>query len=91
VDGVVRHHAADARVETTTVAGAPEVLARLVGESTSYGDGGVRAPALRLLLGARIADLSGVLDPQPLLALARSELRARAADEPVVAVLEVRS
>ncbi|MFF1675516.1 hydantoinase/oxoprolinase family protein [Streptomyces sp. NPDC058256] len=91
VDGVVRHHAADARVETTTVAGAPEVLARLVGESTSYGDGGVRAPALRLLLGSRIADLSGVLDPQPLLALARSELRSRAADEPVVAVLEVRS
>ncbi|WP_406356598.1 hydantoinase/oxoprolinase family protein [Streptomyces sp. NBC_00658] len=91
VDGVVRHHAADARVETTTVAGAPEVLARLVGESTSYGDGGVHAPALRLLLGSRIADLSGVLDPQPLLALARSELRARAADEPVVAVLEVRS
>ncbi|MGW1717918.1 hydantoinase/oxoprolinase family protein [Streptomyces sp. NPDC002156] len=91
MDGVVRHHAADAHVETTTVAGAPEVLARLVGESTSYGDGGVRAPALRLLLGSRIADLSGVLDPQPLLALAQSELRARAADEPVVAVLEVRS
>ncbi|MFF3378607.1 hydantoinase/oxoprolinase family protein [Streptomyces sp. NPDC002680] len=91
MDGVVRHHAADAHVETTTVAGAPEVLARLVGESTSYGDGGVRAPALRLLLGSRIADLSGVLDPQPLLALAQSELRARAGDEPVVAVLEVRS
>ncbi|MGW2050649.1 hydantoinase/oxoprolinase family protein [Streptomyces sp. NPDC001858] len=91
MDGVVRHHAADARVETTTVAGAPEVLARLVGESTSYGDGGVRAPALRLLLGSRIADLSGVLDPQPLLALAQSELRARAGDETVVAVLEVRS
>ncbi|MGW0946013.1 hydantoinase/oxoprolinase family protein [Streptomyces sp. NPDC002623] len=91
MDGVVRHHAADAHVETTTVAGAPEVLARLVGESTSYGDGGVRAPALRLLLGSRIADLSGVLDPQPLLALAQSELRARAAAEPVVAVLEVRS
>lgn len=90
-DGVVRHHAPDARVETTTVAAAPEVLARLVAETTSYGDGGVRAPALRLLLGSRIADLSGVLDPQPLLALARSELRSRAADEPVVAVLEVRT
>lgn len=90
-DGVVRHHAPDARVETTTVAAAPEVLARLVAETTSYGDGGVRAPALRLLLGSRIADLSGVLDPQPLLALARSELRTRAADEPVVAVLEVRT
>ncbi|MEU0781705.1 hydantoinase/oxoprolinase family protein [Streptomyces sp. NPDC006173] len=90
-DAVVRLHAPDARVETTTVARAPEVLARLVREATSYGDGGVRAPALRLLIGTRIADLSGVLDPQPLLALARSELRARAADEPVVAVLETRS
>ncbi|MGW0819412.1 hydantoinase/oxoprolinase family protein [Streptomyces viridiviolaceus] len=90
-DGVVRHHAADARVETTTVGGAPEVLARLVAETTSYGDGGVRAPAVRLLLGSRIADLSGVLDPQPLLALARSELRSRASDEPVVAVLEARA
>ncbi|MFD0295254.1 hydantoinase/oxoprolinase family protein [Streptomyces sp. NPDC127118] len=90
-DGVVRLHAPDALVETTTVAAAPETLARLVGEATSYGDGGVRAPALRLLIGSRIADLSGVLDPQPLLALARSELGARAADEPVVAVVEART
>ncbi|MEV7683490.1 hydantoinase/oxoprolinase family protein [Streptomyces sp. NPDC088341] len=90
-DGVVRLHARDARVETTTVGSAPRVLASLVEEATSYGDGGVRAPALRLLVGARIADLSGVLDPQPLLALARSELRARAADEPLVAVVEART
>ncbi|MFF3396673.1 hydantoinase/oxoprolinase family protein [Streptomyces sp. NPDC002669] len=90
-DGVVRLHAPDALVETTTVAAAPETLARLVGEATSYGDGGVRAPALRLLIGSRIADLSGVLDPQPLLALARSELGTRAADESVVAVVEVRT
>jgi hypothetical protein len=90
-DGVVRLHVPDAQVEATTVADAPERLAKLVQETTSYGDGGVRAPAVRLLLGSRIADLSGVLDPQPLLALARSELRARAADEPVVAVLEVRA
>ncbi|MEV0091144.1 hydantoinase/oxoprolinase family protein [Streptomyces sp. NPDC050738] len=90
-DGVVRLHVPDAQVETTTVAGAPDVLARLVREATSYGDGGVRAPALRLLLGTRIADLSGVLEPGPLLALARSELASRGADEAVVAVLEVRT
>ena len=90
-DGVVRLHAADARVATTTVAEAPGVLADLVRETTSYGDGGVRAPAVRLLLGTRIADLSGVLDAEPLLALARGELRSRTGDEPVVAVLEVRS
>ncbi|MBK1786538.1 hydantoinase/oxoprolinase family protein [Prauserella sp. ASG 168] len=90
-DGVVRLHAADAHVATTTVGEAPELLTRLITESTSYGDGGVRAPALRLLLGSRIADLSGVLDADSLLALARSELRSRAADEPVIAVLEARA
>lgn len=90
-DGVVRLHASHAHVATTTVGEAPELLARLVHQSTSYGDGGVRAPALRLLLGSRIADLSGVLEAEPLLALARSELESRSADEPVVAVLEPRS
>ncbi|MEU5951098.1 hydantoinase/oxoprolinase family protein [Streptomyces sp. NPDC047525] len=90
-DGVIRLHVPDARVETTRVADAPEVLAKLVRETTSYGDGGVRAPAVRLLLGSRIADLSGVLAPGPLLALARSELDSRTADEPVIAVLEVRT
>ncbi|MDT0266646.1 hydantoinase/oxoprolinase family protein [Streptomyces sp. DSM 44915] len=90
-DGVVRLHAADATVATTTVGEAPEVLATLVRDTTAYGDGGVRAPAVRLLLGSRIADLSGVLDAAPLLALARSELRARSAQEPVIAVVEARS
>lgn len=90
-DGVIRLHVPDARVETTRIADASDTLAKLVRETTSYGDGGVRAPAVRLLLGSRIADLSGVLDPEPLLALARSELDSRSADETVVAVLEVRT
>ncbi|MCA1222431.1 hydantoinase/oxoprolinase family protein [Streptomyces sp. 8L] len=90
-DGVVRLHVPDACVAATTAGDAPSALASLVDESTSYGDGGVRAPALRLLIGSRIADLSGVLDPGSLLALARSELGSRAADEPVVAVVEART
>ncbi|NJQ03296.1 hydantoinase/oxoprolinase family protein [Streptomyces zingiberis] len=90
-DGVVRLHAADATVASTTAGEAPELLAELVRGATSYGDGGVRAPAVRLLIGSRIADLSGVLEAGPLLALARGELRARAAEEPVVAVVEART
>lgn len=90
-DGVIRLHAADAQVATTTVGEAPDLLTRLIGQATSYGDGGVRAPALRVLIGSRIADLTGVMEAGPLLALARSELRSRAADERVVAVVEARS
>ncbi len=74
-DGVVRLHAADATVASTTVGEAPELLAGLVRDSTSYGDGEC-GPPLRLLFGSRIADLSGVLEAGPLLALARSELRS---------------
>ncbi|MBI0300180.1 hydantoinase/oxoprolinase family protein [Streptomyces sp. PRKS01-29] len=90
-DGVVRLGAPDARVETMTVAESGEALAALVRDTTSYGDGGVRAPAVRLLVGGRIADLSGVLDPEALLALARTELRPRGSGEPVVAVVESRT
>ncbi|MFD5390766.1 hydantoinase/oxoprolinase family protein [Streptomyces sp. NPDC127074] len=90
-DGVVRLGAADARVATMTVEGSGEALAALVRDATSYGDGGVRAPAVRLLVGGRIADLSGVLEPEALLALARAELRPRGAGEPVVAVVESRT
>ena len=90
-DGVVRLGAPDARVATMTVAESGEALAALVRDTTSYGDGGVRAPAVRLLVGGRIADLSGVLDPEALLALARTELRPRGSGEPVVAVVESRT
>ena len=78
-------------MDTTTVGTAQSTLAELVKAATSYGDGGVRAPALRLLVGSRIADLTGVLDPQPLLALARTELEGRPSEEPVVAIVEERA
>ncbi|WP_107097209.1 hydantoinase/oxoprolinase family protein [Streptomyces sp. NBRC 110028] len=90
-DGVVRLGAPDAHVATMTVAESGEALAALVRDTTSYGDGGARAPAVRLLVGGRIADLSGVLDPEALLALARTELRPRGSGEPVVAVVESRT
>jgi N-methylhydantoinase A/oxoprolinase/acetone carboxylase beta subunit len=90
-DGVIRLQSSDARVEITNVSGAIETLRGLVHTTTTYGDGGIRAPAVHLLLGARVADLSGILDAEPLLALAQSELTNLPGDEPVVAVVEPRS
>jgi len=89
-EGVVRLHATGAHVESTTVAEAPTVLAALVAEHTRVGDGGSRAPAVWLLVGPKIADLSGVLAGDQLLALIGAELRTRTPDEPVVAILEDR-
>ncbi|MGX7678605.1 hydantoinase/oxoprolinase family protein [Jatrophihabitans sp. DSM 45814] len=90
-DGVIRLLSRDARVEITNVSGAIETLRGLVHTTTTYGDGGVRAPAVHLLLGARIADLSGVLDAESLLALAQSELSSLPADETVIVIVEPRS
>jgi N-methylhydantoinase A/oxoprolinase/acetone carboxylase beta subunit len=89
-EGVVRLHSSGGHVAETTVATAREVLTALVDEHTSHGDGGSRAPALWLLAGAKIADLSGVLDRDQLVALIGAELASRTPDEPVIAILEDR-
>lgn len=89
-EGVVRLHSAGARVVETTVGQAARELAAVVDEHTSHGDGGSRAPAVSLLVGAKIADLSGVLDRDQLVALIGAELSSRGPDEPVVAIVEDR-
>ncbi|WP_144765837.1 hydantoinase/oxoprolinase family protein [Curtobacterium sp. 9128] len=90
-DGVIRFASSDARVDQTTAGAGAEAIPRLIGEHTSYGDGGSRAPALQLLVGPRIADLSGVLDESQLVSLARTEVESHDRAESLVAVLEVRS
>ncbi|MET1075649.1 MAG: hydantoinase/oxoprolinase family protein [Umezawaea sp.] len=89
-DGVVRLHSANAHVERTSVGEASGTLTRLVDEHTRVGDGGSRAPAVWLLVGPKIADLSGVLDRDQLVALIGAELKSRTPDEPLVAILEDR-
>jgi N-methylhydantoinase A/oxoprolinase/acetone carboxylase beta subunit len=89
-EGVIRLHSSGALVEGTDVAAAQNRLSALVDQHTRYGDGGSRAPAVWLLIGPKIADLSGVLDRDQLVALIGAELKARAPDEPVVAILEDR-
>ncbi|PYY34674.1 hydantoinase/oxoprolinase family protein [Curtobacterium sp. MCJR17_055] len=90
-DGVVRFASADARVQQSTVGAGAGSLPELIAEHTAYGDGGSRAPALQLLIGPRIADLSGVLDESQLISLARTEVEGQDRSEALVAVLEVRS
>lgn len=90
-EGVVRFASPDGHVAETTVGEAGSLLPQIISHHTTYGDGGSRAPALRLLVGPRISDLSGVLDVSSLIALARTELEGRDRRDPVVAVLEQRS
>ncbi|GAA3566484.1 hydantoinase/oxoprolinase family protein [Amycolatopsis ultiminotia] len=90
-EGVLRLHSTGAVVDRTDVGSAQARVAELVDRHTRYGDGGSRAPAVWLLVGPKIADLSGVLDRDQLIALAGAELKTRATDEPLVVILEDRT
>ncbi|GAA1683929.1 hydantoinase/oxoprolinase family protein [Kribbella yunnanensis] len=89
-EGVIRLHSNGAVVETVKAGTASARLAVLADQHTRYGDGGARVPAVWLLVGPKIADLSGVLDRDQLIALAGAELKTRADDEQVVLILEDR-
>lgn len=89
-EGVVRLHSADAEVDTLVAGQAEGALRDLVAERTVYGDGGAVPPAVWLLLGPKLADLSGVMDPGHLLALAGTEIARRGPEEPVVVLMERR-
>ncbi|MBW0104230.1 hydantoinase/oxoprolinase family protein [Pseudonocardia sp. KRD-291] len=89
-DGVIRFASPDAHVVRGTVGSGSGLVAAAVTRLTSYGDGGSRAPAVQLIAGPTVADLSGVLDESALISLARSELDGKNRDDDLVAVLEVR-
>ncbi|WP_275293664.1 hydantoinase/oxoprolinase family protein [Amycolatopsis sp. La24] len=89
-EGVIRLHGTGSVIEHTDAGSAQARLATLADQHTRYGDGGSQAPAVWLLVGPKIADLSGVLDRDQLVALAGAEVKTRAADEPVVLILEDR-
>jgi N-methylhydantoinase A/oxoprolinase/acetone carboxylase beta subunit len=89
-DGVIRFASSDAHVVHGTVGAGAGLLGTAVTRLTSYGDGGSRAPAVQLIAGPTVTDLSGVLDESALISLARSELDGKNRDDDLVAVLEVR-
>ena len=81
--GVARVAVRDAVVARTTAAAAGDVLARTLEEQTTFGDVGRALPAIYLIHGARIADLSGLANASQVIALAKEELSGR---EPAAAV-----
>ncbi|MFN0087706.1 MAG: hydantoinase/oxoprolinase family protein [Blastocatellia bacterium] len=74
--GVVRLQRGESLVSETTLAHLAEELARVVDQLTDYGDAGRTIPDLFLLYGARIANFSGLVDLDQVIALAEVELRS---------------
>lgn len=62
-------------------AGVRDVLAALLDEHTRYGDAGAELPHLFLGLRGRMVDLSGLISPAQVLALAQAEIAGLAPEE----------
>ncbi|HNM50895.1 MAG TPA: hypothetical protein PKN86_14360, partial [Candidatus Obscuribacter sp.] len=71
------HPAAPSRAgaaEKSSKEGTEDLIRRMVEEHSTWGDAGKTIPDILLLLGARVIDLSGLLNEEQVLSLARSEL-----------------
>lgn len=73
-EGIVRLSARAGAACKSSKEGAEDVIRRLVEEYSTWGDAGKTIPDILLLLGARVIDLSGLLNEEQVLSLARSEL-----------------
>jgi N-methylhydantoinase A/oxoprolinase/acetone carboxylase beta subunit len=89
--GVIRFQSTDATVRTTDVAAARNITGHVIDDLTVFGDGGSQIPAVRLLVGGRIVNLSGLPRAEQVLAMLDNELAHRHRDEDVVILAEARS
>ncbi|MBX9690854.1 MAG: hypothetical protein K2Z81_00610 [Cyanobacteria bacterium] len=84
--GAIRLQFRNAVIEKASTAQAEKVIATILEEHAEWGDAGKVIPGMVLLVGPKIIDLSGLLDVQQVLALARAELQEAARDSDVVAI-----
>lgn len=85
-DNGIRLQTSNGTAQLTTVKLAEKTIGELAEEHAQYGDTGKVIPAMMLLAGAKIIDLSGLLDLGQVLALAKIELEYLPGDSPVIAI-----
>jgi N-methylhydantoinase A/oxoprolinase/acetone carboxylase beta subunit len=73
-DGIVRLQASNGEAKAALKEEAEAAILSLIEAHASWGDAGKTIPSMILLLGAKIVDLSGLLDQEQVVALARAEL-----------------
>lgn len=84
--GGIRLQFRNAAFKDCTVDAADRTIGGLIEEHSEWGDAGKVIPDMVLLAGAKIIDLSGLLDSTQVLALARAEMEALPRDAQVVAI-----
>jgi len=86
-EGVIRLQLAHGEAETISAGQATTRLREMIVAQAHYDDGGERLPAVFLLAGARIFNLSGLLSIEQILSLAEAELQNLPPEETVMMVV----
>jgi len=84
LEGVVRLQATSGAAKSTTKEAAEDTISELIEAHSLWGDAGKTIPDIMLLLGAKIIDLSGLLNESQVLTLARPELASLPANHNVL-------
>jgi len=90
-EGVVRLRLGDACLFVTRSGEAPSEVRSVLERMTIYGDAGKMLPVLHLLVRDKIVTLSGLPEPELVVATAADHVRSTDPSEPSVIVAEVRS
>ncbi len=85
-EGVIRLQKDDARAAVFTKGEIDGALSDFVDSMTLYTDAGAALPKTYLFFGQRMSDLSGVLNKDQLMSLAKIELEFVGDDQPVIVV-----
>jgi N-methylhydantoinase A/oxoprolinase/acetone carboxylase beta subunit len=86
-EGVIRLKLTHGEALTAPACSAAARLREMVGGQSRYDDGGERLPAVFLIAGPRIFNLTGLLSIEQILSLADAELQNLPADEEVMVVV----
>lgn len=88
-DGIVRLQASNGDAKAALKEEAEATILSLIEAHASWGDAGKTIPSMILLLGAKIVDLSGLLDQEQVITLARAELANVASASTVLIVAKL--
>ena len=83
-EGIIRLQKNNGKVFTCSGANWQSTLSRVVDSLTEYNDGGKTLPNTYVIFGKRIIDLSGLLDEEHVIALAKVELSTVTADDKLI-------
>ncbi len=86
-DGVIRLQLTRGAAMTCTHKDLNAFLKRHIERHTIYGDAGREVPGVFIIFRGRVLDLSGLIEPEQIMALASMELQKIPDDEPIVIIL----